>query len=438
MIYILHENKAFDTQIKYVFCTLFKILDLEINLIDSLPSNIKGDDLLIYYGNHPTSRCNVIQIKPSYLFSDKYMSLESMPRLPLKQFRDNPIIYTEDSDEEPYIVMTNNKICTNLDIIQSSFFMLTRYDEIILWDKISKDSHNRFPVTESIAYKEKFLSKPIVNEYIEWLWQWISSFYPGIERKNWWGKYDFCLSLTHDVDITYAPYWTFDYIMNSVNSYGFKSSFYFMSGGTSNFDNFYRISDEKIISMINAIHNDGFEVGFHGSYNSFNDFEQMKKEKDELDIYNPNKTYGTRQHYLRFKAPITWNIQEKLGFLYDTTLSFQEYIGFRCGICMPYKVFDIFENREMNLYEIPLIIMDGTLAYGKYMNLDRNQSLIMIKQYIDIVRKYRGIFSLLWHNSSFSTGEWEGWKMVFEGCLEYVKENNGTGKTGKDIVSIFR
>jgi hypothetical protein len=437
MIYILNEIKAFDIQVEYVFRTLFKILDLNVSFIDNIPSSMKEDDLLISYGHKDISSSKVLQIRPSYLFSEKYMKLDSMPQLPLMQFRNNPILYTENNGQQPYILIRNNKIITNLDIIQSSFFMLTRYEEVILWDKIIRDSHNRFPVTESIAYKENFLSKPVVNEYIEWLWEWISNFNLGVKRKNWWGEYDFCAGITHDIDKAYNHFWAFDYMMELENRYGFKSSFYFMSGGTSYLDNFYKVSDEGIISVINKLIESGFEVGLHGSYNSYYDFQQLQGEKEELDKYNPDKKYGTRQHYLRFKVPLTWEIQEKAGLLYDTTLTFPSHVGFRAGICMPYKVFDIVQNRELNLYEIPLIIMDGTLATSDYMNLDKEESLFMIKQYIDTVKRYKGLFTLLWHNTSLNFDFWKGWKVVFEGALDYIKYNNGTGKTGKEIIALF-
>ena len=54
---------------------------------------------------------------------------------------------------------------------------------------------------------------------------------------------------------------------------------------------------------------------------------------------------GGRQHYLRWKSPDTWRILEKTGLKYDVTLSFADHEGFRCGICFPYKPFDVVENR---------------------------------------------------------------------------------------------
>ena len=54
-----------------------------------------------------------------------------------------------------------------IDIFASSFFMLTRWEEYV--NKI-RDMHNRFPAYASLACKNNFLDRPIVNEYVEMLW----------------------------------------------------------------------------------------------------------------------------------------------------------------------------------------------------------------------------------------------------------------------------
>ena len=69
-------------------------------------------------------------------------------------------------------------IQTNLDIVSDIFFMLTRYEEAVSTGTIRKDIHGRFPATESLAYKRKFLHRPIVNEHIELLWSWIEGLSP--------------------------------------------------------------------------------------------------------------------------------------------------------------------------------------------------------------------------------------------------------------------
>lgn len=473
MVYIYYDNTQFNNQIQYIFKVLFKILGLEIKFITSLREQMNEQCLIINYSSKTIDKNNTITIKPSYLFSDKYLKIYSMPVIPLNKYKGIPVIYTN-YNEKTYVKKINSYIVTNIDIIQSAFFMLTRYEELLLWDKVDKDLYGRFPAKESLAYKEGFLDYPIVNEYIEWLWQWINSFNLGYKRKNTWGKYEFAACLTHDVDIPFKynyslnkdikkfkiqrtfltykqifhhtlskinyqkdPFYTFDYIRNVEKKYKFNSSFYFMVGGNSIYDNFYKINDKRILKLINELDEDNCEVGYHYSFNSFDNLTQRKMEKEILDKYLNSKTYGGRNHYLRFKSPESWDVSEKVGLLYDTTLGYADIVGFRCGICMPYKVFDILQNKELNLWEIPLIVMEGSLKDKKYMNLNCDEAFEEIKKKIDIVKKYRGVFTLLWHNSSFDNESWKGWKEVFEDTMHYLYESNALGESGREIINIF-
>jgi len=120
-----------------------------------------------------------------------------MPQLPLKRWNGLPVIYEGNGDIRSPVVQSENLIETNIDIIASSFFMLSRYEEVIVDEK---DQYDRFPATASVAYKEDFLTRPIVNEYIDLLWGWIDSFQLGFKRRVFWGGKDFAVLLTHDVD----------------------------------------------------------------------------------------------------------------------------------------------------------------------------------------------------------------------------------------------
>ncbi|NFT71565.1 hypothetical protein FDF57_10315 [Clostridium botulinum] len=470
-----YNNNDFCKQVEYIFSVIFNILGINIKYIKELQQVKEENVLNINYSNEVLQRKNVINIKPSYLFSDKYLTMGSMPKTPLKKYKEFPVIYSYKGDNKGcYVKRDKNCLITNMDIIQSSFFMITRYEEVLLWDRVDKDLYGRFPAKESLAYKEGFLDIPIVNEYIEWLWQWIDSFNLGYKRKNIWGKYDFAACLTHDVDMPFKyeyplkkdicnlkiqksilayrhifehtlknveykkdPFYTFDYIRNIEKRYNFSSSFYFMAGGDSKYDNLYKISDYRIIKLINALEDNSCEVGYHYSFNSYNSISKRSKEKELLDKYVRNKDYGGRNHYLRFKVPESWSISEKVGLKYDTTLGYADIVGFRCGICYPYKVFDILENKKLCLWEIPLILMEGSLKGEEYMNLNPAEGAEVAKKFIGTVKRYKGVFTLLWHNSSFDREGWAGWKKSYECIIKYIFLNNSRGLSGKEILAIF-
>ncbi|MEO6038810.1 MAG: hypothetical protein ABIQ93_10385, partial [Saprospiraceae bacterium] len=83
----------------------------------------------------------------------------------------------------------------------------------------------------------------------------------------------------------------------------------------------------------------------------------------------------------------------------------------RAGICNAYPVFNFLTRRQLALQEKPLIAMDVTLAL--YQQLTPEQALAKLEQLRQEVRKHRGEFSLLWHNSSWNTYFWAAWQQVY-------------------------
>ena len=72
-----------------------------------------------------------------------------------------PVIYGND-----LLDVNDDSITCGIDIFAGAFFMLTRWEEYVC--KVH-DKHDRFPASASIAYKNNFLMRPVVNEYVEML-----------------------------------------------------------------------------------------------------------------------------------------------------------------------------------------------------------------------------------------------------------------------------
>lgn len=124
----------------------------------------------------------------------EYLKLENIPsnvKFIKNEFlleEDLPVIYGNDNLE-----ISEYKIICGIDIFASSFFMLTRWEEHV---NKNRDKHNRFPAIESLAFKNNFLDRPIVNEYLEMIKKMILKLDNSILFK----KYTYKLILTHDVD----------------------------------------------------------------------------------------------------------------------------------------------------------------------------------------------------------------------------------------------
>jgi hypothetical protein len=352
-----------------------------------------------------------------------------------------PLIYGKVLENGTFHSEDGGKVALGVDIFGSAFFMLTRYEEVV---KPTRDQHDRFPATASFAYQEGFLERPIINEYLEVLWSCMRRLWPRLERK----RREYRLVLSHDVDrplsvaderwpaalkivagdilwrkdlslagrriysrlctgtrhFDYDPHNTFDFIMSTSERHGLRSAFYFIADSSADVGGRrYSVDMPWIRSLMRRIHNRGHEIGLHASYNTY--YDAARTERELIRLRSAAKQegitqdqWGGRQHYLRWKAPITWQNWEDAGLSYDSTLSFADHAGFRCGICWEFPAFNLQTRKSLKLQERPLIVMEGTLLH--YMKLSPEQFLDRVAQLSAVCRAYSGTMTLLWHNST--------------------------------------
>ena len=111
---------------------------------------------------------------------------------------------------------------------------------------------------------------------------------------------------------------------------------------------------------------------------------------------------GGRQHFLRWETPSTARLRDDQGLDYDSTLSFADRPGFRCGTCREYPLYDLHQRRALRLRERPLIVMECSVIAERYLGLGySDQALALMQGYRDTCHRFGGDFTLLWHSSHF-------------------------------------
>ena len=324
-----------------------------------------------------------------------------------------------------------------------------------LWDLFTKkeeynplllDVHQRFPYYLS---KNRTILEPIASKYL------IEN---GLKVEYPEGK-KFAVCLTHDIDVVNFPRsnllygaakslasgkimnafkmpfyninnnWNslcnFKKIMSIEDKYNAKSSFYFLALNKDDLD--FNFNIEDLENEIASITENGWEVGLHGGHEAYNNLEEINKEKKNLEKVLGKEVTGYRNHYLRFKVPETWEFVSKSGFKYDTTFGYADCVGFRNGMCHPFKPFNLDTNKEIDILEIPLTIMDSTLF--NYMKLDIKGAWDIIKLLIDAVEKYNGVITILWHNT-YMINEY---LKLYEKILKYCYDKGAWMTSGDEI-----
>lgn len=216
-----------------------------------------------------------------------------------------------------------------------------------------------------------------------------------------------------------SPYINFQQIIDLERRYSAKSTFYFMA--TDRDPRRFRYNIEEIAVELKEIQNQGWEVGLHGGYYSYNDHAAIKIEKKRLEQALGAEVLGYRNHYLRFDIPRTWDYLIRCGFKYDSTLGFTNVVGFRNGMCHPFKPVDIGSGKQLEIVEIPLHIMDGVL-FDKKRNMDETWNIL--RELVDRAEKVNGVLTVLWHNSAFNCPFRTRWQELYEQLLEYGSKKN--------------
>ena len=469
-IICIYDNDNFSAPIEYTFALILSTFDVRYKIISLRQLMQEGcyphKALFVSY-THDYINVGAekqIHIYASDFFGKNYLKPASLPQTPLKKYNGLPVIYYGHGAFERWARKSEGLIETNVDIIASSFFMLSRYEEVV---SAAKDRYGRFPASASLAFKEGFLNRPVVNEYIELIRKWIKSFGFDFKRKKLWGSKDFAVCLTHDIDEIdkykfYPPLGTIrrlvanrkvteawavfvdylqvrasladdpyrialDRIVNLELECGFTSSLYLMPEGIR-----YSLDDPYLQNAISKLRSAGFEIGIHPDYDSSNDAESLKAQKKKLEAAIGDNIVGGRLHYLKWKIPEMWEIWEAAGLVYDTTLGFSDCEGFRCGICYPFRPFDLIANRVINVWELPLTVMDGTLA--TYRKMSPVESLKTLVSLLDCVQRYGGVFVLLLHPSYFSELLAPDWTRCFEGFYNIICARNALVGSAASII----
>ncbi len=344
------------------------------------------------------------------------------------------------------------------DILGLTYWMLSRQEEV---GRTDLDAHGRFPATSCHAFKHGYLERPIVDEWLHILGQVITRTWPGLQLK----QHSFSMKVSHDVDAPSrygfasakgllrsmagdvlkrrdiqsalrAPWIrlntrdalhpsdsfnTFEWIMDMSDRHGLTSAFYFICGRTSNMDAAYEPEHPAIRALMRRIHQRGHEVGLHPSYGSYQkpeiiaaEAQRLRRVAAEDGITQPE--WGGRMHYLRWEQPITLRAWADAGMDYDSTLSYADLPGFRCGTCFEYPAFDPVQGEILNVRVRPLIAMECTVMAPRYMGLGTGDAAhAKFSQLKDACCAVDGCFTLLWHNSQFET---EAERGLYEAVLQ--------------------
>jgi len=329
------------------------------------------------------------------------------------------------------------------------FYLVSRYEEYL---PHIRDKYDRYNAFESLAYKNNFLHKPVVNIWAGYIREELKKRFPNVKFPD--RKYKYISTI--DIDNAYAfkekgvmrtlggyakslsqfdfqhvvertevligsrkdPYDTYNLLFDIQRKYKLRPIYFILLGDYDKNDKNLSPENHKFQSIIKNLA-DHADVGIHPSYASNASKPKLEKELRRLSSILNREITKSRQHFLKLRFPDTYRNLIDLDITDDYTMGYANHIGFRAGICTPFNFYDLDLEVETRLKIHPFAVMEATLKY--YMKVDPEDAMSFLKPLVDEVRAVNGVFISLWHNETLSNDKiWLGWRDLYEELVKYA------------------
>lgn len=355
----------------------------------------------------------------------------------------------EDTIENPTLSLGDykNVSCLSfdhqIDVVASVFYTISRYEEYT--SKLT-DEHGRFKFKGSVADQYCWIEHAVVDRWCFSIFEALELNIPQNTPK---------LIPTFDIDNAFAykfkskkrtlfsilkdfltfridrikerkkvfsgklkdPFDTFDVIKSTCSKFD-NSKVFWLNRSNDKYDRNVPISN--VTDLIKEL-SELTSLGIHPSYSSFLNKDKLKAELRLLEQEASSRVEISRQHFLRFRLPESYQLLIDIGITNDFSMGFADHIGFRAGTARSFKWFDLVNNKPTDLLITPFVYMDGSLL--DYMDLDIESSKERIKTLYNEVKVYGGDFVFLWHNETIGDyARWAGWSSVFDFTLNLKNE----------------
>ncbi|WP_420551318.1 polysaccharide deacetylase family protein [Tenacibaculum aiptasiae] len=422
-------------RVRYIFKHIFtRILQIPIDFTG------KVEDFVAYNGAK-FSYTNVALGKEFFVKSNELLFQQGVRDIDIN---------VQKWDDVSCFFLTGEQSEIPFDIFAASFYLISRYEEYL---PHIKDKYGRFSAEESLAFKNNFLEKPIVDIWAYKFLEKLKIKFPDYEHST--RKYEYISTI--DVDNAFAykhksfvrtiggffkdisqfkiftiwdrlavlfsikrdPFNTFNTILELKKIYKVRTIFFFLIGDYTTFDTNVSTSKSKFRLLIKDMV-DYARVGLHPSYYTMNNGSLLKKEVERLESITNVPVKRSRQHYLRVSLPETYQRLIDLEIEEDYSMGYPNYTGFRASTCTPFYFYDLEFEIQTPLKIFPFALIDSTL--NDYMKLTAKQSLGKIRDLKNEVKAVNGTFITVFHNESLSNYQrWKGWRRVYSSMLKIVR-----------------
>jgi hypothetical protein len=189
----------------------------------------------------------------------------------------------------------------------------------------------------------------------------------------------------------------------------------------------YDLSD--LADGTTALLKEGCELAVHG-IDAWHSVERGRDERARIAAINGKANIGVRMHWLLLEQS-TFRVLEDAGFAYDSTVGYNETVGYRSGTTQVFR-----PSGARTLLELPLHIQDGALFYPERLDLAESEAWERCGKLIDHAAKSGGVLTLLWHDRS--PGPERFWGDFYLRLVRTLRSRDAWFATASEVVGWFR
>lgn len=351
--------------------------------------------------------------------------------------------------EKAFFAVNDSGSALPFDLFAAAFYLVSRYEEYLPHDA---DEFGRFRCDGSLAWREGFLHKPLLNIWAGFLQKILGQRFPELPFK----LPEFSFTPTIDVDSAYAhrhkgltrasggiwqclrrrewqeialrlkvlagiepdPFDTFDLQLRLQQKYGYRPYYFFLLADYGLNDKNISYNNRYFRQLIQKLA-DYSEIGIHPSFASAAQPGLVQIECARLQAITNREVLHSRQHFLMLRLPNTYQTLINNDIAHDFTMGYPDRPGFRASICIPFPFYDLVRETATDLMVHPFALMDG--AFLKYHPVSVQQGIQTALEIMDSVKKTGGDFSILWHNPTFDWPSPSGnWLEAFEAMAKHA------------------
>ena len=186
---------------------------------------------------------------------------------------------------------------------------------------------------------------------------------------------------------------------------------------------------QEITDTIQKLLHAGSEVGLHG-IDAWLDSVRGREELEEIRRLTGVSQIGVRMHWL-YSNPRSPLALEEAGAAYDSTMGYNETVGYRAGTAQGFKPLE-----ATLLLELPLHVMDTALFYPDHLDLSPRQARILIGRMVKNAAQFGGCLTINWHDRSIAPERL--WDACYRDLIQDLKSQGAWFSTAGQAISWFR